>query len=184
MRKITVTEFITLDGVIEAPNEWSFPYWNEGISKIKLDELMGASAQLLGRVTYDGFAAAWPKMEDDPAGFGRKMNSMPKYVVSATLKSADWTNSTIIRGDIAGEIAKLKQADGGEILVAGSARLAGLLIEHGLLDELRLLVYPLVLGKGKRLFPDGVRVPLKLIETRAAGETGVILQRYEIAADK
>jgi dihydrofolate reductase len=180
MRKITVTEFITLDGVIDEPQQWSFPYWNDEIAKIKLDELMQSSAQLLGRVTYEGFAAAWPAMEDDEAGFGKKMNSMPKFVVSNTLKSADWTNSTIIKGDVAGEISKLKQADGGDIIVAGSANLIKFMMQNNLVDEFTLLVYPLVVGKGQRLFADGIKAPLKLIEERVPGDTGVILQRYAV----
>lgn len=179
MRKIIVTEFITLDGVVEAPNEWSFPYWNDDIGKVKLDELMVSDTQLLGRVTYEGFAAAWPSMEDDAAGFAKKMNGMPKVVVSTTLKKAEWTNSTIISKDAAGEIAKLKQQPGGDIIVAGSPKLIQFLIRNDLVDAYTLLVYPLVVGKGKRLFGDGASTSLKLVEERAVGNTGVILQRYE-----
>jgi dihydrofolate reductase len=179
MSKIIVTEFITLDGVIEAPNEWSFPYWNDEISKIKFEELMASGTQLLGRVTYEGFAAAWPAMEEDEAGFGKKMNSMPKVVVSTTLKKAEWTNSTIISGNAAEEIAKLKKQPGGDILVAGSAKLIQFLMQNDLIDEYTLLVYPLVVGKGKRLFADGASASLKLIEERAT-PTGVTLQRFAV----
>jgi dihydrofolate reductase len=176
MRKLIVTSFVTLDGVMEAPNEWSFPYWNDEIAKVKFDELMASDVQLLGRVTYEGFAAAWPTMTDEQ-GFADKMNSMPKYVVSTTLKKAEWNNSTVIKANVPEEIARLKQPSGGDILVAGSATLIKTLMQHGLVDEYTLLVYPLVAGKGLRLFGDGIKAPLKLIEARATG-TGVTLQRY------
>src|SRR3954470_12104001 len=114
--KIVVTEFLTLDGVMEAPNEWSFPYWNDDIGKLKLDELLAADAHLLGRVTYEGFAAAWPSRTDE-AGFADRMNNLPKYVVSTTLNKAEWNNSHIIRENIKEEISKLKQQPGGNILV-------------------------------------------------------------------
>jgi len=174
--KIVVTEFITLDGVVEAPNEWSFPYWNDGIAKLKLDELMAADAQLLGRVTYDGFAAAWPGRTDE-AGFADRMNNMPKYVVSTTLEKADWNNSTIIKTDVPAQIAELKKQPGGDILVAGSATLIDTLIAHDLVDEYHLLTYPIVVGKGKRLFKDGSKTKLKLIESRSF-DSGVVLLRY------
>src|ERR1700760_734468 len=153
MGKIVVTEFISLDGVIEDPGGaedfahggWTFEIdrGEEG-DKFKLGELEEAEAQLLGRVTYEGFAAAWPSMEDE-VGFAEKMNSMPKYVFSSTLESADWNNSTILSGDFAEEIGKLKREVDGNILVAGSATLVQALIEHDLLDELRLMVFPVIL---------------------------------------
>jgi len=164
MGKLVVTEFITLDGVIEAPGGgeafekggWAFKF-NRGDdgNKFKVDELMAADAQLLGRVTYAGFAKAWPTMNADE--FGQKMNSMPKYVVSTTLRDADatLTNSTVIRNDVPGQVARLKREVAGDILVAGSAQLARSLTEHGLVDEYRLMVFPIVLGSGKRLFGDG-----------------------------
>jgi dihydrofolate reductase len=175
--KIVVTQFITLDGVIEAPNEWSFPYWNDNIAKLKLDELMAADAHLLGRVTYEGFAAAWPDRTDE-AGFADRMNNLPKYVVSTTLEKAEWNNSTILKMDVAAQIAELKKQPGGDILVAGSATLVETLIAHDLVDEYHLLTYPIVVGKGKRLFKDGSHTKLKLIETKPY-DSGVVLLRYQ-----
>ena len=175
--KIAVTEFMTLDGVMEAPNEWSFPYWNDEIAKFKLDELFAADAHLLGRVTYEGFASAWPDRTDE-AGFADRMNSLPKYVASTTLKKAEWNNSYIIKANVAEEIEKLKQQPGGDILVAGSATLIRFLMENDLVDEYRLLTYPLVVGKGKRLFTDGMTASLKLTESKPMG-SGLVLLRYE-----
>lgn len=175
--KIVVTQFITLDGVIEAPNERSFPYWNDNIAKLKLDELMAADAHLLGRVTYEGFAAAWPDRTDE-AGFADRMNNLPKYVVSTTLEKAEWNNSTILKTDVAVQIAELKKQPGGDILVAGSATLVETLIAHDLVDEYHLLTYPIVVGKGKRLFKDGSHTKLKLIETKPY-DSGVVLLRYQ-----
>jgi dihydrofolate reductase len=187
MGKIVVTEFISLDGVIEAPGGgegyrhggWTFEIerGEEG-DKFKLDELREAEVQLLGRVTYEGFAAAWPKMEDE-AGFAEKMNGMPKYVVSSTLERAGWQNTTILSGDPAESVAALKDEIDGVILVAGSATLVKSLIEADLVDELRLMVFPVLLGEGKRLFPEGEAMHrLKLIESRSIGD-GISLVRYE-----
>jgi dihydrofolate reductase len=187
MGRIVVTEFVSLDGVIEAPGGgegyrhagWTFEIdrGKEG-DAFKLDELREAEAQLLGRVTYEGFAAAWPSMEDE-AGFAEKMNAMPKYVVSSTLKEAAWENSTILSGDVAEEVAKLKQEVDGVILVAGSARLVQALVENDLVDELRLMVFPVLLGEGKRLF-GGVseKKPLRLVGSRELGD-GIALLTYE-----
>jgi len=189
MGRIVVTEFISLDGVIEAPGGgegyrhegWTFEIarGEEG-DKFKLDELIEAEAQLLGRVTYEGFAAAWPQMEDE-AGFAEKMNGMPKYVVSSTLERADWQNTTILSGDPAQSVAALKDEVDGVILVAGSATLVKSLIENGLVDELRLMVFPVLLGEGKRLFPEGeTKHSLKLLEAKTVGD-GISLVRYERA---
>jgi dihydrofolate reductase len=189
MGKIVATEFVSLDGVMEAPGGgedfehggWTFEIDRgaEG-DKFKLDELVEAEAQLLGRVTYEGFAAAWPTMEDD-AGFAEKMNSMPKYVFSSTLQSADWENSTILSGDFAAEIGQLKQEVEGVILVAGSARLVQGLVEHDLLDELRLMVFPVILGSGKRLLgPTTAKKPMKLTGSRTVGD-GIVISTYEAA---
>jgi dihydrofolate reductase len=189
MGKIVVTEFISLDGVIEAPGGgedykhagWTFEIdrGEEG-DRFKLDELLEAEAQLLGRVTYEGFAAAWPGMEDG-AGFAEKMNSMPKYVVSSSLQEASWENSTILRGDLADEVAKLHREIDGVILVAGSAQLVQGLIERDLVDELRLMVFPVLLGEGKRLF-GGVtaKKPLNLVDSKTIG-AGIALLTYEPA---
>ena len=175
--KIVVTEFLTVDGVMEAPNKWSFPYWTDETAKFKLDELFASEVQLLGRVTYEGFASAWPSRTDE-AGFAERMNSMPKYVVSTTLKKAEWNNSHILKTNVAEEVTKLKQESGGDILVAGSATLIRFLMEHDLVDEYRLLTYPILVGKGKRLFTDGTAASLKLTESKPMG-SGVVLLRYE-----
>jgi dihydrofolate reductase len=189
MGKIVATEFISLDGVIEDPGGsedfvhggWTFEIerGEEG-DKFKLDEVMEAEAQLLGRVTYEGFAAAWPEREGDPdiGDFAKKMNSMPKYVYSATLESADWQNTTILSGDFAEAIDKAKDEVDGDLLVAGSATLVQGLIANDLLDELRLMVFPVTLGGGKRLFADdGRKVPLTLTDARTVG-AGVQLLAY------
>jgi dihydrofolate reductase len=186
MGRIVVTEFISLDGVIEDPGGsedyrhggWTFEIERgaEG-DRFKMEELEEAEAQLLGRVTYEGFAAAWPKMEDD-SGFAAKMNAMPKYVVSSTLERADWQNTTVLRGDPAQSIAALKDEVEGVILVAGSATLVKSLIENDLLDELRLMVFPVLLGEGKRLFTEGeTKHRLSLIESKTIGD-GISLVRY------
>lgn len=177
MRKVVVTMFLTLDGVMEAPEKWSFQFWNDEIAKFKTDELFATDAHLLGRVTYQGFAAAWPSRTDE-AGFADRMNSLPKYVVSTTLEKAEWNNSTIIKEDIAGAVSKLKQQPGQDILVAGSATLAHTLRQHDLIDEYRLLTYPVVLGSGKRLFKDGSKATLKLVEAKTFS-SGVVLLRYQ-----
>jgi dihydrofolate reductase len=187
MGKIVVTEFVSLDGVIEAPGggeEYKHAGWTFEIDrgaegdKFKLDELAEAEAQLLGRVTYEGFAAAWPTIEDD-AGFAEKMNAMPKYVVSSTLQQAEWNNSTILSGDVIEEVAKLKREVDGVILVAGSAQLVQAMVEHDLVDELRLMVFPVLLGSGKRLFGEvSGKKPLRLVGSQTLGD-GIALLTYE-----
>lgn len=191
MGKLVVTEFITLDGVIEAPGGgeafeqggWAFKFrrGDEG-DAFKVDELRASDAQLLGRVTYEGFARAWPSMGGDE--FGQKMNSMPKYVVSSTLsaRDANWNNSTVIVDDVAGQVARLKQQVAGDIVVAGSARLVRSLAELDLVDEYRFMVFPLVLGHGKRLFGDGYpHTVLRLVNSRPVGPDGVMILTYEPA---
>ncbi len=175
MGNIIVTEFISLDGVIETP-AWSAPYWNDDIAAFKATEFNMSNGQLLGRVTYDGFAQAWPDSKDEGA---EVINGMPKYVVSKTLKSADWNNSHIIDGsaDVAGQIRKLKADFDGDLIVSGSAVLIEFLIEKDLVDEYHLLVYPVVVGTGKRLFQEGSETKLKLIEAKPFGD--VILLRYQ-----
>jgi len=186
MRRIVVTEFVSLDGVFEAPGPdgsgykyegWTMNYGNDEFMKFKTEELMAADAQLLGRITYQAFAIAWPKMNEDE--FGKKFNSMKKYVVSKTLKKADatWENSHIIKGDIAKEIAKLKEESGKDIIVYGSGQLVNFLFKLGLVDEIRLLVYPIILGEGKKLF-EGSYTKLKLIE-ETNFKTGLLALRYE-----
>jgi dihydrofolate reductase len=188
MGRIVVSEFISLDGVIEDPGGaegfrhggWTFAFdtGDEG-NKFKLDETLGAEALLLGRVTYDGFAAAWPTMEGT-GEFGEKMNGMPKYVVSSTLRDPEWNNSTVLGGDVGDAVAKLKQDVDGTILVAGSAQLAQALVERDLVDEIRLMVFPVVLGTGKRLFGEtSDKKPLRLAESRTVGTDGVTILTYE-----
>jgi dihydrofolate reductase len=181
--KLVVTEFITLDGVIEEPR-WSFEF-NRGDDgeAFKGEELKAADAQLLGRVTYQGFAKAWPTMPDT-GWFGERMNSMPKYVVSTTLTDAeaDWNNSTVIRDDIAGRIKRLKTELAGDILVAGSGQLVRFLAGNDLVDEYRLMVYPIVLGTGKRLFAEGVtRTKLRLVDCKTVGPDRIVILTYEPA---
>jgi dihydrofolate reductase len=190
--RIVVTEYMSLDGVIEAPGggeEYKHQGWTFEIErgeegdKFKLDETLEAEAQLLGRATYEGYAAAWPTMTDAPGleQLAEKFNSMPKYVFSSTLDKAEWNNSTILSGDLAEEIAKLKQQVDGVILVSGSAQLVQALVEHDLVDEIRLMVFPVLLGSGKRLFaehPD--KKPLRLVGSKTVG-AGIALLTYEPA---
>jgi dihydrofolate reductase len=187
MGKIIVTEFVSLDGVMEDPGGsegtrhggWSFEIdrGDEG-GKFKLDETMASESLLLGRVTYEGFAEAWPTRDGE---FADKFNGMPKYVVSSTLEEPEWTNTTVLRGDVVDEVAKLKGDVEGEIVVHGSARLAQTLLEHDLVDEVRLMVYPVVLGSGKRLFGEGGKKPLRLVESRVVGD-GVAILVYQPSA--
>jgi dihydrofolate reductase len=185
MGDIVVTEFVSLDGVFEDPGGaskfkyggWSFKF-NRGADgdQFKLDELRAADAQLLGRVTYEGFAAAWPDMEHTTGEFGSKMNAMPKYVVSKTLTSADWTNSTILSGDLVEDVTALKGRYEGDILVAGSGMLVRGLLAHGLVDELRLMVFPTVIGAGERLLGDAEHpIALTSASARTVGDDVVIL---------
>lgn len=177
MRKVVITEFMTLDGVIESPNLWSFPYWNDEIAKFKDEEIKAADALLLGRVTYDGFAKAWPDKKDEE-GFADRMNNYPKYVVSKSLEKLAWNNTHVLNDNFAQEIAKLKEEEGKDILVYGSGQLVTALLELGLVDQLQLLVYPIVLGKGKKLFHEDHETKLELKESKTF-ETGVVLLVYE-----
>ena len=176
MRKIIVTDFVTLDGVTEEPQKWSFPFWNEEIGKFKHDELFASDALLLGRVTNQGFAAAWPSRTDEE-GYADRINSLPKFVVSTTLKEVEWNNSNLIKENVAEEVSRLKQQPGQNILIYGSGALVHTLAQHDLIDEYRLLVYPVVLGSGKRLFKDGSDTTLKLAETQAFS-SGVVALHY------
>jgi dihydrofolate reductase len=187
MGRIVVTEFVSLDGVMEDPGGsedfeyggWSFEFsrGDEG-DKFKLDETLDSEALLLGRVTYEGFAAAWPSRDGE---FADKFNSMPKYVVSSTLQDPEWNNSTVLKGDLVEEVSKLKQESDGDIVVHGSAQLVQALIEQGLVDELRLMVFPVVLGKGKRVFGDtSDKKPLRLADSKTVGD-GVAILVYQPA---
>jgi dihydrofolate reductase len=187
MSKLIVSEFVTLDGVMEAPggepthphSGWVFDFMGPEQQLYKLDEILEAESLLLGRVTYEGFSAAWPEREGE---FADKMNSMPKHIVSSTLpEPLDWSNSTLIRGDAAGEVAKLKQQDGGPILVAGSQILVHSLIENDLVDEFRLMLFPVLIGGGKRLFPESPeKRSLKLVDTKLF-DSGVVVHTYRPA---
>jgi dihydrofolate reductase len=187
--RIVVTEFVSLDGVMEAPGGgedykhggWTFEIdrGDEG-NKFKLDETLSSEALLLGRVTYEGFAAAWPSRDGE---FADKFNNMPKYVVSSTLENPEWNNSTVLKGDVADEIAKLKQQHDGDIVVHGSARLVQTLIDDDLVDELRLMVFPVVLGSGKRLFGEtSDKKSLRLVDSKMVGD-GVAILTYEPAKE-
>ncbi len=184
MRKVVVSEFVTLDGVMEDPGGgekfehggWSFKFWSDEAAKFKFDELFASDALLLGRVTYQGFAAAWPSMKDE---FADRMNSLPKYVVSTTLNEVEWNNSRLIKGNVAEEVSKLKQQPGQDILVGGSRTLVQTLMQHDLIDEYRLMVHPVVLGSGKRLFGDGAAAKtLRLGDTKTYS-SGVVVLTYE-----
>jgi dihydrofolate reductase len=187
MRKIIVSEFVSLDGVMQGPGPddsfeyagWTMPYINEQFMAYKLSELVASEALLLGRITYEGFAKTWPGRQDKE-GFADKMNSMQKYVVSTTLTTATWNNTTIISDDVVAKILALRQSDGGDILVNGSAQLVDTLMENNLVDELRLLVYPVVVGKGKKLFGGNTHTLLKLVSSEVY-DTGVALLTYQPA---
>lgn len=175
MRKLIVTEFLTLDGVVGEPQNWSFPYWNDEIENFKHRELFSSDAQLLGRVTYEGFASAWPSRTGD---YADRLNRLPKYVVSTTLDDPEWNNSHLIKENIAEEISKLKDQAGEDILMHGSITLVQSLIRDDLIDQYNLLVYPLLLGGGKRLFKKESNASLKLVETKPF-TSGVVLLRYQ-----
>ena len=184
MGKLIVTEFISLDGIIEDPGGaegyahggWSFRSPAPDSETFKWDELQAADVQLMGRVTYDGFAAAWPSMEEVTGDFGKKMNNMPKVVVSTTLTDPAWKNTTVIAGNVAEEVARLKEQYAGDVLVPASATLVETLREHDLVDEYRLMVHPVVLGSGKRLFKEGAGgTELELVESRTMGPSVLLL---------
>jgi dihydrofolate reductase len=185
MRNLIVTEFLSIDGVFQAPGPdgsgfkyegWTFPYANDEFMEFKSEELKASDTLLLGRVTYDGFAKAWPQHSGD--WFSDKFNAMPKYVVSKTLKKADWNNSHIISENVVEEVKKLKEGSGGDIAVHGSGELARFLMKHNLVDQFNLLVYPVILGTGKRLFADAEKKDLKFIKVTPF-KTGVVLLKYQ-----
>jgi dihydrofolate reductase len=182
MGRIVITEFVSLDGVMEDPGGaedfryggWTFEFdrGEEG-NKFKLDETMQSEALLLGRVTYQGFAEAWPSREGE---FADKFNTMPKYVVSSTLRDPSWTNTTVLDGDLVESVSRLKRERDGDVVVHGSGQLAQALLEHDLVDELRLMVFPVVLGSGKRLFDETTdKKRLALVESRSVGDGVAIL---------
>jgi dihydrofolate reductase len=192
VRRVIVSEFVSLDGVIEDPGGaeesdrggWSFQA-NRGAEgdKYKDEELAAADALLLGRKTYEGFAAAWPQMEEQTGDYGARMNGYPKYVASRTLQEPlEWNNSTLIEGDIAEGVERLKRQDGKDILIFGSGELVRTLMEHDLIDEYRLMVFPIVVGQGKRLFGDTQETKtMKLVNTKQVGPDGVFILTYRPA---
>lgn len=178
MRKLVVSEFMTVDGVMENP-QWTFAYGSEEQEKFKFEELKASDALLLGRVTYEGFAAAWPNMLEQTGEYGEMMNGYAKHVVSTTLTEVTWNNSSLIKDNLLEEIMKLKQQPGKDILVFGSCILVQSLISLGLVDEYRLMVFPVLTGSGKRLFGEGLpEQGLRLVETRRFS-TGVAVASYE-----
>jgi len=184
MRKLIVSEFVTLDGVIEAPEEWQFPYLSEDLSEQIVAEVHSAEASLLGRNTYEIFAASWPQRMHNEFGVADKLNSEPKYVVSSSLEKTEWNNSMLIKGDVEEEVRKLKQQPGGAIRVVGSAALVQSLMKTGLIDEFRLMVHPVVIGRGKHLFNDMLDMTnLELVESKTF-ESGVVLLCYQPVASK
>ncbi|WP_282937530.1 dihydrofolate reductase family protein [Paenibacillus sp. RC67] len=178
MRKVVISEFISLDGVMEAP-QWTFQFGSEEQQKFKFDELQASDALLLGRATYNEFAAVWPNMIEQTGEYGQMMNGYPKYVVSSTLDKLEWNNSSLIKGNIAEEISKLKQQPGKDILVFGSRGLVQTLMQLDLIDELRLMVFPVVLGSGQRLFGEGMdKKVFKWVETKSFS-SGVMVLTYQ-----
>ncbi|HVS48494.1 MAG TPA: dihydrofolate reductase family protein [Candidatus Dormibacteraeota bacterium] len=191
MGRIVVTEFVSVDGVMEAPGPDGSGFKHEGWTfnistgeegnKFKLDETLESEAQLLGRVTYEAFASAWPSVKGE---FGDKFNNMPKYVVSSTLQKAEWNNSMVLKGDVLKEVSKLKQRLNGDIVVHGSAQLVQTLLANDLVDELRLMVYPVILGTGKRLFGETSDLKrLRLTSSKTVGD-GVTILIYQPADEK
>lgn len=186
MRKIIISEFVTLDGVMEAPGGekghphtgWSFDYLSEEYLKYKLDEIFEAGALLIGRVTYETFAKAWPGRNDE-MGFAERMNSIPKYVVSKTLGNPEWNNTTVIRNNVVNEIMKLKQQQGGDIVVAGSGALVQTLLKHGLADEVRMMIHPVTVGGGMKLFSEELnKIKFRLSEN-ITFKNGTVVLVYE-----
>ncbi len=179
MAKVVATEFVTLDGVMEDPHLWSFPYWGNDIADFKSKELFDSETMLLGRVTYEAFADSWPGRTDE-TGFADRFNGMPKLVASTTLRDPTWTNSSVIQGPVADEVRRLKQQPGGDITIHGSRTLVNSLLRDGLIDQYNVLTYPLVHGKGKRLFDDGVGANLKLVDCTRF-DSGVVALIYAAA---
>ncbi|MFF9867654.1 dihydrofolate reductase family protein [Streptomyces sp. NPDC013953] len=191
MARLTLTSFVTLDGVMQAPGGpdedrtdgfeyggWSVPFADEDFGTFMNEVFDRADGFLLGRRTYEIFAAYWPRVTDENDPIAGRLNALPKYVVSTTLDKADWHNSTVLGGDLAGEVARLKQQPGREIQVHGSARLAQSLIAQGLVDELNVLVHPVLLGKGRRLFPDGGRPTAFALAGHRTTSTGISILTY------
>ena len=181
MRKVTAGLFVSLDGVVESPEKWHFPYFNDEMGEAVGAAISSSDAMLLGRVTYQEFAAYWPGVSSEDEPFATHMNNTPKYVVSKTLDKAEWNNSTLISGTVAEDITKLKQQPGKNIGIIGSATLVQSLLQDDLLDELRLMIHPVVVGSGKRLFQEGGGPKgLKLVDSMTFS-TGVVSLTYQPA---
>jgi dihydrofolate reductase len=178
--RLVATEYLSLDGVFEEPGHWSFPFFSEQAAQFKWAELQASDALLLGRKTYQGFAAAWPTMTGT-GEFGEKMNSMPKYVVSSTLDKVEWSGSRLIAGDVVDEVTKLKKEPGKDLLLSGSAQLFNTLMEADVIDLYRLMLHSIVVGKGARLFSGaGPPKTLELTDTKVFG-SGIVVLEYQRA---
>jgi dihydrofolate reductase len=176
MKKLKLAMYVALDGVVEDPS-WTGPFWNDQLADLQAQYLESSDALVLGRVTYEGFAAAWPGMEESTGDFGKKMNSMPKHVASRTLHDLEW-NATVMDGDVGAAVTELKQGGGGDLLIYGSGTLVDELTRHRLIDEYRLMVHPVLVGSGKTLFESvGETVDLKLADT-VTTDTGVAVLTY------
>jgi dihydrofolate reductase len=176
MRKLKLAMYVSLDGVVEGP-AWTGPYWTDQLADLQAEYLYSSDALVLGRVTYEGFAAAWPGMEESTGDFGKKMNSMPKFVASRTLTSGEW-NAAILEGELSDEVAKLKEEEGGDLLIYGSGDVVDELTQHGLIDEYRLMVHPVLVGSGKKLFQGLTSTTgLKLVDTITT-DGGVVVLTY------
>jgi len=180
MRKVVAVELVSLDGVMGSPDVWAFSYSNDEMEEVNASGMAASDAMLLGRVTYEEFAAYWPR-QSGGVPMVDYINSVPKFVVSTTLEEVEWNNSTLIKGNIAEEIADLKRQPGKDITIVGSGALVRSLLRDGLLEELRLMVHPVILGSGKRLFEDGgVQRALKLVDSKTFG-AGVLYLTYQPA---
>jgi dihydrofolate reductase len=179
--RLVATEYLTLDGIFEEPGHWSGPFFGDEAQRFKLAELQAADALLLGRATYEGFAAAWPTMSD-PAGFAEKMNSMPKYVVGGTLGDEPWEGAKLLGGDFLAEIKSLRATSGGDLLLSGSARVFNACHGARIIDLYRFMVHPVILGTGRRLFDEtSTESTLKLVREERF-ETGIVILEYELSA--
>jgi dihydrofolate reductase len=182
MRKVVASEFVSLDGVMEAPDQWHFPYFDDEMGEAIGEGFAASDAMMMGRVNYEEWAAFWPEQDPEENPVADTMNGRQKYVVSTTLtEPLEWSNSTLIKGNVAEEIEKLKNGPGKDIVISGSATLVRSLLEMGLLDELQVMVHPVVVGKGKRLFEEGERIALELVDFRTF-PTGVLYLTYRPAS--
>ena len=184
MRKVIVSEFVSLDGVMEAPDQWHFPYFDEEMGQEIMEGMGRSDAMLMGRVNYEEWAAFWPGQDPEENPAAAHINGVQKYVVSTTLEEPlAWENSTLIKKNVAEEVARLKEGEGGDIVVSGSAELVRSLLKDGLVDELRLMVHPVVVGSGKRLFGEGDQIGLELVDSRTFS-AGVAYLTYRPAGER